>query len=356
MPGYTTYRAPTEYAVTSDTPVRIASRQDAPIRVINTGVLGAVWLSENAGIKAGQGTPLNPGTSFTWLRETEIFAIADIGTVKIIVTEEVDDWQPDPAAIAAAVLNAGVLVIDDPELIFDSTRIGVANNISATPNIDVSRFQSVLIELEILQLGSTGGRNAAQVSFDDDGNLNIVQSYTVQFEEVGQQWIAEVPATASSVEIVWYDDTHVHVTMLGSHRAVPKLRQRISRTTRFSANGEIPLNILFETDGVDIAPGGNKEYVLPPWHGEVEMHIRTFTAGGLANPPHLQYRQRSSLDGAFKIFRQVDLTAFGNNFALNERFAIAGAALTLRLTNPGGNASNIEAHTIHITPHTGAAV
>lgn len=347
---------PITYSINDAHPTRIAGRNDPPYRVIHPGTMGTVWLSENSGMKIGQGTPLHAGTSIVWIKESEVFAIADSPNQTIILSTDVEEWQPDPAAIAAAVLNSGVLVIDDPQLIFDSTRIGVANSISATPNIDVSRFQSVLVELEILQLGSTGGRNAAQVSFDNDGNLDIVQSYTIQFEEVGQQWIAEVPATASSVEIVWYDDTHVHVTMLGSHRAVPKLRQRIIRTTRFSANGEIPLNILFETDGVDIAPGGNKEYVLPPWHGEVEMHIRTFTAGGLANPPHLQYRQRSSLDGAFKIFRQVDLTAFGNNFALNERFAIAGAALTLRLTNPGGNASNIEAHTIHITPHTGAAV
>ena len=108
------YRAPATYPISSR-PVRIAGSQDAPFRIINLSVDNPVWVSNNPGISGGQGTPISPGTSLQWLNPTELWAVCDSGlTASIIVTTEIDDWQPDPVAIATAILNSGVIVVDNP--------------------------------------------------------------------------------------------------------------------------------------------------------------------------------------------------------------------------------------------------
>lgn len=318
------YRTPTEYAITNLTPVRIASRQDAPIRIINIGVLGTVWLSENAGIKIGQGTPLNPGTSFTWLRDTEIFAVADISDpVRIIVTEEVDDWQPDPAAIAAAVLNAGVLVIDKPETLTTDTLN--ASNGFTTGRFDVSRFQSLSLLLTTTAL-SGGVNDYVLLDFARTATSSPILRRAIEFvnnSPSGGTWVANLPISTAFFEISSPSNTEVQTVVIASHRPQESIEQGVQT----AVINQLPFTWYRRNIGTIAANTGFATPFFGPWLGQVEVMANCLTDNIAGS--RVEFQQRQIDTGVMEIFGRLPAfssadSGAGRAFVTKDYFALSG--------------------------------
>jgi len=113
-----------------------------PYRIINNSAKATVWISDNPGMAPGQGTVLYPGTSIGWSRDGSLYLIlgddtlsTDTGEAEIILSYDINDWQPNPVAIAAAALNR--------QQFFPAVISSDANSDSGT--IDGSLFSSVVI-------------------------------------------------------------------------------------------------------------------------------------------------------------------------------------------------------------------
>jgi hypothetical protein len=351
------YRAPITYSVPSTTPIHIAGSKDPPVRIINTAVTGTVWLSDNPGLQAGQGTPLHPGTSLQWTRPTELFAIADSGlTVDIILTTEVDDWQPDPAAIAAAVLNAGVLVIDNPQTIMQVA----VNGPGSTSEADIGRYQSLNISI-ILATDNpvTPTDNRLQLLFTDGGTTTyIVHLY---FAVQGQLWTAAVPCYGDGFSVSVLTDSTFNVFVSGSHRSIQTIRQRIDEVDATGLTVSAGTSVFF--DDLNLAGGrpvGDAIITtLPPWYGTIQVNVRwTAPAVAAANFDLLIGNQINP--GAFNATQQINgviiqgVPPAAHTYQCTANLVTAGESL--QITTRNGYAAAGLSYSCRIVPVTGALV
>lgn len=121
--------------------------------IINTSFVATVWVSESSDVRNGLGVPIGPGSWVVATGGSDLFAALgtdsqSVGqTATVVITSAVESWSPAPGAIAAAVLNSGVIAVDQPAVLL--SRVG-ANPI-ANPAVglllgvfDVSRYRSVI--------------------------------------------------------------------------------------------------------------------------------------------------------------------------------------------------------------------
>lgn len=270
-----TIQAPVQYRVTTS-PTR-AGNYPAPYTLINLSTEHTAWIANNAGLQIGQGTPLYPGTSLSWTQEGELWVVGS-GEFDVLVSYDVVDWEPNPAAIATAILNSGMLMVDNPEVLYDSPVFSSGT----VATLDISRFQSISVNIGV----TTAGAHALdEISFrfrDSDSSSNMAV-YPLNFRNVSFSpdvfngaWQGTFPAIADTLEIVIgnMDAAILTFEIVGSYRPTDTIRQSVQ-----------PFG--FATDFVcapipQVAPS-TLEYQLPPWYGEIEIDLNLI--GGNAGDP-----------------------------------------------------------------------
>lgn len=299
----TVFRAPSTFQ-TSARPVRIAGMTDAPFLIINTSVTSTVWLSSNPGITAGVGTPLNPGTSYNWNNPTDVWAVCNTGeTAELIVTTEVSDWQPDPVAIASAILNAGVLVVDRPVVILDAVTIDGSNH--ATAQIDTSHYQSMIVEVFF---NATGGGAIDQlfIVFYDDNN-NQVGQHAIRYHPThGAFCRFTFPLRGSTVQFTnGAASSSFIVNATLSARHVESIYTEIRDSVTQDPCG-------YDAFSASLAAAATLDLWIPPVFGTLQARTRVTTANPINNSV-LFLAKYNSNRGAFDF--NIDSIALAPNGA-----------------------------------------
>lgn len=261
-------RAPVTFQLNASSPIR-GSVAAPPYTIINLSVDSTVWIADNPGMAIRQGTPLYPGTSIKWTRPGDLWMIADVAC-QVVVSYDVEDWQPNPAAIAAAILNSGVLIIDRPINLFNGATVD-------TGNLDISRYQSLSLGISPPAAGTYG---TARVLFLDTIGV-IIDTIDLQFAPmtIPVGWFAEVPAAGSHVRIITSYATNVGVT--ASNRPKSHMTQNIG--------GSLPpvdpsRGYGLWTEGAAlIGPGISYNADIRPWFGEIEINCIINAAGAVGN-------------------------------------------------------------------------
>lgn len=129
--------------VTGRTPTLAASFR-GPFQVINGSAVNTVWLADNPALRSGFGIPLYPGTGMVWTGSQgtgELWAVQDTASTAasdLIIGNDVKDWQPNPIALAVAILNSGIIMVDNPVTLFAS-----AMAVNTTQTFDVTTYQCI---------------------------------------------------------------------------------------------------------------------------------------------------------------------------------------------------------------------
>ena len=350
------YRAPVRYSISSTAPIRVAGSKDAPFRILNMETSGTVWLSENAGLRAGEGQPLHAGTSFLWLRPTELYAICDPGeSCDIIITTEIDDWQPDPAAIAAAIVNSGIIIIDNPVTILQAS----INGPGQISTIDISRFQSLNISIALdVDNPVSPLDNRIQLVFTDGGTTSYIAQLVFSTED--QVWTAAVPCYGDGFALNIVTDSTFVAFVSGSHRPVQVIRQRIDEVDVNGTPVGAGTNVFFDTLAAGgIAVGDTQFVILPPWYGTILVDVRWVSpAVAAANFDLLIGSQ--IVPGAYNAYRQVNgvivqgVAPAAHTYQCTTNIVATGDALVVTARN-GYAAAGIN-FSARIVPLTGGLV
>lgn len=344
----TALQAPVHYAVQTS-PTRAGS-YSGPFQIINPSADAAtVWVADNAGLQIGQGTPVYPGTSLTWNKDGDLWAVAEDSGTQIIISYDVSDWEPNPAALAVQILNSGVLIIDQPDVLLNDTIAGPGT----TSRIDVSRYQSISVNISAAALAA-GVSNTISVAYyytDDPSELAFAWK-TVELTAVGglpgSQWFATIPVVGSHIALFVWQATSFAVSIVGSHRPQETMDQTIAP--------EDGTNFWKEALPV-IANNGTASYIIPPWFGEVQVEIYAVWAAAptLANV-HVTLEATDPSTGAYQFM------ALGSMFTLRPatttaafagfKAVSAGESLRITLRNTGATQS-ITSGLVRITPING---
>lgn len=340
-------RAPIKYGVQPNTPIRIAGSSDPPYRLINIGVEGVAWVSDNAGLRAGEGTPINPGTSFLWVRPAELYAVAETVPVTLILTTEIEDWQPDPAAIAVAILNSGVLVIDNPVALFSDTLDG--GNGFDTGLIDVSRFQSLSVVSTCNALGG-GNIDGFRVQFyhaaaPPPGTVSPARD--IEYTGVGEIWMSSLPVIGRFVRAYSLTATQVILGLFGSHRP----QESIEQSAAYSATTP-SFDLWFAPNATAILAGTSfLSPLFSPWFGDLELQV--FAIQGVSTALLIDVQRLSPVTGAFVTVSRYNLPPLSGVYSFKDRFACMGGSYRFAFTAIGGDIPDISTL---LTPVSGYGV
>lgn len=144
-------QAPQTITITSKTaPVRLGS-YPAPYLILNTSVTDTVWISDDPSVATGLAIPLYPGGKLRRTVGGDVWGILDsaaTASVTVILAFTVDQWDPNVAAIAQAIVNSGTLLIDNPVAVIPATSITTsADNWFPAANsvYDVRTLQSIFL-------------------------------------------------------------------------------------------------------------------------------------------------------------------------------------------------------------------
>lgn len=327
---------PVKYGVPTNQPVMLVAPDQ--VRIINLATSGKVWVGNNSGLRIGEGQPVNPGTSLLWTKAGAFYAIAEDAGSEVILTDNIEDYQPDPVATAIAILNSGVLVIDNPVDIFTGTL-----QTGSVAWIDVSRYQSLLINLVCTGLGVLAG-DFALLEFSDDAN-SIDRFYAVEFVDAtaannADTWQASIPIVGKYFRAKMYGPgTTVNAAITASNRPAYAINQTIPTGTLTPAG---PAAFYWD-NGLTILAGVTLTIQCPPWFGEIEANV-LFASGaamGISNVAWLRKDINSVNFTGIDIFTPV-LKNGATVFGYTTRIPAWGDSLRFQVANlTGGNFTNV---------------
>lgn len=359
------YQSPVRYPVRSTSPVRIGgSSIDAPFRIINFGPSN-IYVSDNSGIRPGAGTPIYSGTSLQWLKPTQLFAIADTNA-DVLVTTEIDDWTGDPVALAtataAAILNSGIVLIDQPQLL-SNVQIRSSNNFS-TGLIDVSHYQSIILQLDATTSFNTAVSNLCNINFYYSSNpAAVFRSIPLRFTDVGYPegiWRGSLPIIGAFVEVASPTNTNVNCGIWGSNRPQERIDQEILNA--YYVVGPNPANTntdLFFESQVSYASGTFVRCTIPPWYGELEISGRLVVTAATpaTGEPQIHLTRWNPATLAFNAFRSLQGTTVGipspgsRSLIYEDVVSMSGDPLRIQVFN--SYATPLTNTTLRVTPKTG---
>jgi hypothetical protein len=311
---------PITVPVNDSSAVRIATLVP-PYTIINLSTEGTAWLADNPGVRVNYGTPLYPGTSLQWNRVGELWAIGDSDFL-IQASKDVLDWEPNPIAIATAILNSGVLVIDNPVTVFD----GQLNANNSTPRIDTSRYQSVIFTITPLSGPTFLSPDSILIFFNaSPGILSGIDRQITFISPV--TYSVTMPIIGAGL-MVTAGPGNFDLTITLSHRQYPMI-QTIGNPSVFNN-----LNtILFVTDQL-IATGATASLDGGiPWFGEVELAV--YANNGAVAPGTNIFIGDPNVGG--NIYK-TSMTAVGTGTiaACQFRYVMTGVALRVAVNNLTG--------------------
>lgn len=183
-------------------PLRVGAY--GPSLVINTSFAATVWISETDDVRDGLGVPLGPGTSAEWTGASDLWVIlgTDAGSAGqapvVIVTSAVAQWQPNPIALATAILNSGIIAVDQPAVLLSRASANpIANPVvgSVLGVFDVSRYRSVIVGYVPNPAGHTIDLNFVWCS-----SLAAATAGPAAYETMGEDRFTWIAADTSVLE------------------------------------------------------------------------------------------------------------------------------------------------------------
>lgn len=174
-----------QYTFTVGTTPGEAAGISGPFQVINGSTTATVWLADNSVVSDGHGIPLYPGTGMVWTggqNTGQLWAVLGLdsasqtaGSAPIFIGSTVRDWQANPIAVAVAILNSGLVLVDNPKLLANLSLNSATTYQSAA--IDVRGFQT----LQIRVVRSSVPNHTFDLNFNwidaNNGNILGVDSY-----------------------------------------------------------------------------------------------------------------------------------------------------------------------------------
>lgn len=306
-----------------------------PYRVINLSVTGTIWIADNPGLRLGLGTPINPGTSLRWTRDGDLWMIADEPT-NAIISYDVDDWQPNPAAIAAALLNSGVIIIDNPLVLIDDDSYTSPFGGSSDP-FDVSRYQSLTLFARPADISIV---TYVILLFYDD-NDNPLFSHTVRFAPCLGGSVGAVaaelafPIYGSRFRLFASTTSAFQIRLVASNRPQEFSQSLILPVS--APDGAAQNNLLHAR--FNLATGGAYIDFIPPWCGDMEILFRTGSVLGAAagTPTAIAVDHWNDFPAGWDAIRIAAPVAdvFGAG-VLNFRIPNNGSVMRLRVFNNTG--------------------
>jgi hypothetical protein len=275
-----TLQSPVNYSV--GTAASRAGSYAKGYQIINRSLTFAIWASSDPSVAVGGGTPIYPGTSVTWQQDGDLWLIAEGPNTAVTISYDVSSWQPNPIAVATAILNSGVIIVDNPVLL--------ANRISTTQTYDISRYQSVFIQVERAG-GNSNTYAQVQIGFDYPGGLG---GSTPLFSRV-----IELPPTGVNAQPVLYSAVFpcvgstlkltivgpIQVIAIASNRPTSSDMQQQVTNFNMASAGVGPSSYLHEAEpnGGPVA-AGNTYYYVPPWHGLIKITLVVVITAGQTAP------------------------------------------------------------------------
>lgn len=331
------------------TPLRAGSYPGG-YQIINKSLDATVWAASNPSVSDGTGTPIYPGTSLIWESSGDLWLIlgtdgqsVKAGSAGVTLSYDVTGWQPNPVAIATAVLNSGVIVVDNPTPLMSISATGPG----VTTLIDISRYQS--LNMSIILNTPTAGVDYIYLEFSDGG----VTTYRVPlvFQDAGQLWTASIPCYGSGFRIRMGTAANLSFFVSGSYRPIDTIKQRIEEVNNFQPETDI----LWTTGS--LANGAITQWNLPPWHGELQIYayleLAAAAAPGLSNVG--VFKELVAYENFLILpFSIVGGAATGTRHTCTGTVQTNGDGLQVRMFN--GSGVNWTKYVLRITPNVGAAV
>lgn len=337
------FRPPVTFTIGSGTPMFLG-RHDQAFTVINLGTETdtTVWLANNAGMGIGQGTPLYPGTSLYWQAGGDLYAVAESDGVQVILSFDVTDWEPNPIAIATAILNSGILLVDQPAMVFDDE---VAASSSTGP-IDTSRYQNAHVHLEAVDTITYPTTATVDIRMSIDG-MHTLRRLSIGFGEVASFWHANIPIVGNHLEVSVNtpSGSAFHVIVVLSHRPLKMIQDVV-----FEPGAFVPaINHLFFAIPTVLAPATALTVdSIPPYFGQVNL---TVIQSGGAVPVNIDTRinVQEAINGANRNrwMENTWNTVGTNTSQINANLQMAGGAIRLVISN---NEATARTFTAWLTP------
>lgn len=328
-------RVPTTFQLTSNAPIR-GSVAAPPYTLVNLSTDQTAWISSNPGMAVGQGTPLYPGTSIKWTQTGDLWLIGT-GTMQVVVSYDVEDWQPNPAAIAAAVLNSGVIVVDNPQVIFSGTG-------TSSGDLDVSRYQSIYVNMAGPAVPYAALQVANIIWMDSAGNTTGIQRIEFTPQPNGAMaWQAMVPCLGAKVRI--QKTFSASLIIVSSNRP----QDSINQLTYQAQGGSGFDNFLLNVRGTVAGGGTGAFHVLPPWFGTIQVLASLHTGAPANSLLSIEHWNKATVNNWIGVIHLPLVAGLFASFA-NFNVAAAGSAIRLQMFN---NTAGILTYDMTAIPVTG---
>lgn len=258
-------RTPLNLAASRTQRGRLAGvNQPGGYQIYNRDLNGTIWISTSQSVSDGQGTPIAPGTTVTITTDLDIYYILGSDTQSLtvnvalfVVTYDASDLQPSPVAIALAILNSGVLVIDQPTILLPSTALGVS-----TFTYDISRYNSIYFDVTFNPNATFTYQFTDSTGTVDYRTINVINGGFGG----GNFWQAWVPAKGSHLKV---SGNGITLTVAASYRQTQaEFNQKV-----LGAN-----NAITSINTTIAGAPASATMLIPPWFGEVAIRARTFAA------------------------------------------------------------------------------
>lgn len=285
MSGQATTRQAANVTVTSAT--RRYGSYPGGYQIINTSLEATVWAADNPSCKSGFGTPISPGTSIVWSTDGELFLCLGsdtqsvaAGNADVVISYDVQNWQPNPIAIAAAILNSGVIVVDQPVVLNNTTILAGGTR----GPYDVSRYNSIALDVESL----TAANGYLEILWYTDASMSflVATDHISWATNTNSQWSGQIPCRSAFVFFI-ANGVSVGNIIVASNRAIDGIQNALT----YSAGGDY--NLLRNEQILAANSFGTRVYVYP-WYGEVDVVSLTF-GGGAASDVALAFENYGNL-------------------------------------------------------------
>lgn len=294
-------------------------------QIINNSLYTTVWASDNPSMQSGQGTPISPGTSIVWIRDGDLYLITGndatstnvlLGNNQSLVTisYDVSGWQPNPVAVAAAVLNSGIIIVDNTTTVFANAAVIAAADSGL---INVSRYNSLLIGLFSL----TGTGHIEVRWYDATGVNGIAFQKSYVYDASSFNSLIEFPCLGAYVRIINNTTGNVGMNVYASNRMSDRIRTHTTNNNN---------NILDSVQNVPAASNGAQVFTNI-WWGDVDILMvaaagvarwymsevgNCFLIDGLLESPMTPALNNEALAGAAFNYKKMRVSCFGKQLAL----------------------------------------
>ena len=227
---------------------------------------------------------------------------------------------------------AGSAAFIDTGRLLDSQNNAVANGYQS-PNVDVSRFQSVGVNIQWLG-ANTSAPGQVNLIWSEAGQVVWQDVFTVwngwALNASGQNTYLQVPCIGSSLQVQATQpalNDRITYQLIGSSRPLPR--------PRVSAQGAPVLGGGASRQGVALAVGATDTSYIGPFVGDTVIRCG---AGGQT----MSFVFNAEIPSAGTISELVAFNVSTNGASISPTLTIPGVAMKVAVTNNGSAAANFQ--------------